>query len=360
MWPVIRSDCRVPTKLAGMSSGTKSLLALFAAAVLLAPLALRAAPAEQDAATQMVTTLERLSDAWTNRGRMNAVLDRAQELGLAQHTRTEWIDWFTLYSNVVVEIPGESDEIVYLVAHYDKVDTTPIAIASLFLNGMLDELVSWTYLTDGALDNGTGVALVLSLARHLSTRKNHFTYRFLLTGSEEMGLRGARAHMARLSQEEVGRIAYVLNLDTLARAQSRDCALIDIGDPLLTARLLYAARDTGSPIGESVIPEGASSDHAPFSRTGFWHDFGRGIMFNLPGGFLPQRSWFTSGKETRVVMLSDCSLVGWREYLAGLVFLPIGIIHGPRDSLSKVDGAALAQAFNVVRVFVERVDADPS
>ncbi|MCB0221131.1 MAG: M28 family peptidase, partial [Chrysiogenetes bacterium] len=248
----------------------KSLSALLGALLLTLPFGADAAPLEQPAGSELMATVEALSDAWTNRGRKWAVEDRIEELGLSPYLHTEWIDWFTFHENLILEIPGSGDEIVYVTAHWDKVDTNPLALASLLVNGALDELVSWSYFTDGALDNGTGVAMVLALARHFAGRENHYTYRFVLTGAEEMGLRGARAHVARLDPDEVARIAFAVNLDTLARAGTRDCVMSDVSDAHLMQRLLYAARDSGASIGTEKLPEGASSDHAPFAHTSFW------------------------------------------------------------------------------------------
>ena len=338
----------------------KSLSALLGALLLALPFVAGAAPLEQPTGPELLRTVEALSGAWTNRGRKWAAEERIGELGLAPYLRTEWIDWFTFHENLIVEIPGTSDEVVYVTAHWDKVDTNPLALVSLLLNGSLDELVSWSYFTDGALDNGTGVALVLALAEHFAGRENHYTYRFVLTGAEEMGLRGARAHMAGLDPDEVSRIAFVVNLDTLARAGMRDCVLSDVSNAHLMQRLLYAARDSRSSIGTAKMPEGASSDHAPFAHTSFWYDFGRGLLFNLPGGLLPQRSWFTSVKDARVVVMGSCELSDWSDYAAGFFFLPIGTIHGPRDGIEKVDAGALRRNYELVRFFLERMDEDPS
>lgn len=338
----------------------KSLSALLGALLLTLPFGADAAPLEQPAGSELMRTVEALSDAWTNRGRKWAVEDRIEALGLAPYLRTQWIDWFTFHENLILEIPGSSDEIVYVTAHWDKVDTNPLALASLLVNGALDELVSWSYFTDGALDNGTGVSMVLALARHFAGRENHYTYRFVITGAEEMGLRGARAHMAGLNPEEAARVSFAVNLDTLAREGTRECVMSDVSDAHLMQRLLYAARDSGAAIGTAKMPEGASSDHAPFSHTSFWYDFGRGLMFNLPGGLLPQRSWFTTAKDTRVVVLGGCELTDWSDYVGGFFFLPIGTIHGPRDDIDKVDAGALLRDYKLIRFFLERMDEDPS
>lgn len=332
-------------------------------ALLFAPRALPAAPAgghEPNARARMLETVAALSDAWTNRGRGWALKERIEALGLTPYLKVEWIDWFTHHDNYLIEIPapnaGPDTPIVYVTAHWDKVDLNPLAAVSLYLNGALDDLVSWSYFSDGAVDNATGVALALELARHFASDPGRKTLRVLLTGAEEMGLRGARAHMARLTSEEAARVSFTLNLDTLARAGTDDCVLADVSDAQLSHRMLYAARDAGVPINVGKIPFGASSDHAAFAHTSFWYDFGRGILYNMPGGLLPQRSWFTSAKDTRVVVLGGCELADWSDYLAGTILLPVGSIHGPRDSEDDIDAGALEARAGMLKLFLKRAD----
>jgi hypothetical protein len=53
---------------------------------------------------------------------------------------------------------------VYVVSHWDKADVNPLKFASLMLNGLIDEAVGWSYMSAGAIDNATGVAVALALA----------------------------------------------------------------------------------------------------------------------------------------------------------------------------------------------------
>lgn len=81
---------------------------------------------------------------------------------------TKFSESFTLHNgltsrNVWVEVPGERDEIMIIGAHYDSKPPSP-----------------------GANDNGSGVAVVLELARVLAKVKTPYTVRFVFFGAEEI------------------------------------------------------------------------------------------------------------------------------------------------------------------------------
>ena len=259
----------------------------------------------------------------------------------------------------MITIPGRSEGIAYVVAHYDKTDESPLKLASLLVNGAIDELVGWTYASQGAWDNATGVALALELARTLQSMEPRLTWRILLTGAEESGLRGARAHVSRLSDTEWRRVRFAINLDTLAADDRPDCVVNDASDPELAVQALDAARAEGVELALGRMPAGAAGDHAPFARTGFWHDFGRGLMFNLAGGLLPQRSWFTGSHGTRVLTLSSCDPTDWTDLVAASFFLPVGRLHGPRDRAARLDPVRLHDDLRVLRRLVAVLDAEP-
>src|SRR3546814_7309921 len=76
-------------------------------------------------------------------------------------------------SQVVAEVPGQTDEIVLLGAHLGSWDTTP-----------------------GAEDDGAGVAIVTSAARAIlkHAKKPKRTIRVVLFANEEFGGSGAKAY----------------------------------------------------------------------------------------------------------------------------------------------------------------------
>jgi len=301
-------------------------------------------------------TVQAILDGGWNPGRFSAVRRRSGEMGLGPNARAEWIDWFSLERNLVIELAGPDPGIVYVVAHYDKTDLNPLKFVSLLVNGLLDEAISWSYFSDGAVDNATGVAVALELARALRTDGHRRTYRILITGSEESGLRGARAHAARLSAAEWERIAFVINVDSVGVDFSPTAVIANASDPRLVDEALQAAERVKVPLKIGAMPAGADGDHTPFAKTGLFRDLLRGLMMNLVGGLLPQRSWFTGRHSAPVLVFAADPLLDAGDYLGGLVLLPMGQIHGPRDTASHVDPARLHDLFRVLEELLRKTD----
>lgn len=146
-----------------------------------------------------------------------------------------------LSRNVIAEKPGPGEEVVVLGAHYDTV-------ADIM----------------GANDNGSGTAVLLTLAEELWQENSPFTVRFVAFGSEELGLRGSRFYVESLSTDELGRVVAMLNLDALGSGRRLEIVgtgrlgsrVADLGD-----RADIALRRTGN-------IQGATSDHATFTRAG--------------------------------------------------------------------------------------------
>ncbi len=142
--------------------------------------------------------------------------------------------------NLVLEIPGRGPGMVVLSAHLDG-----------------------HALGESALDNATGVAAALSLARamapHVGACENGLM--LCLFGAEEWALSGSRAWMADQPAERVARMRLNLNLDSVA------------GHGQLTALTSGFAHLPGllqgafSPLGihEPLMP---NSDHANFAARG--------------------------------------------------------------------------------------------
>ena len=90
-------------------------------------------------------------------------------------------------SNGIGLLRGESDEEIVVCGHID----------------------SW--FSVGAVDNGSGVASVVELARLLCRYPLQRTVRFVSLGSEEVGLLGSQAFVA--AHADISRVALVVNLD---------------------------------------------------------------------------------------------------------------------------------------------------
>lgn len=152
--------------------------------------------------------------------------------------------------NVIAEKPGPGDDVVVLGAHFDSIPDVP-----------------------GANDNASGTAVLLTVAKNLAGRDLPFTVRFIPFGSEELGLRGSRAYIDSLTEEEVARIAAMMNFDALATGAEIQI----LGTSRLTTMGMDLSRTLGIPVTRSAGLIGSSSDHASFNQAGI-----PVIMFTAP------------------------------------------------------------------------------
>jgi hypothetical protein len=225
-------------------------------------------------------------------------------------------------NNIVAFTPDNADienaPHLYLMAHYDsKSQTLPLPIRmSLFaltilgcfsvtivliLSIMLPELdplipyFGWGSLlfgipliymrisndSPGAIDNASGVGLILHLAELLATEEDllhRLRVTFLFTAAEEEGLMGAQAYVAMNEpalrrQAQMGGV-YILNFDGVgarggllldeSSGKLRSAQSISLGD-----QVRNICSELNIPIGR-FPPIGALMDHAPFAHCGFY------------------------------------------------------------------------------------------
>lgn len=117
----------------------------------------------------------------------------------------------------------------------------------------------------GALDNASGLAALLGIARR---EREHDDVAFLITDGEEFWLAGARVLAGQLAES-----AGVINLDGLDDEGA--FYLIDrLGwpprqvAPRLTTALVDAAAELGLPLSARRLPVGILLDHIPLARAG--------------------------------------------------------------------------------------------
>ena len=146
-------------------------------------------------------------------------------------------------ANIIAELPadnrGQKGGIVIIGGHYDTIPGVP-----------------------GANDNGSGAAVLLTLAREIAGKRYPFTVRLVGFGAEELGLWGSRRYVESLPAEERSRIKAVMNLDVVG-AQALLGAL---GDAALAEDLKSQAASMGLSLG--AVSGDVSSDHLSFTREG--------------------------------------------------------------------------------------------
>jgi len=160
-------------------------------------------------------------------------------------------------TNIIGIVPGTSDRVIVLTAHYDHV-------------GVRDGEIF-----NGADDNASGTAAVLEIARLVVMSPLESTLVVALLDAEEVGLQGARAFV-RTPPIAIERIALNVNLDMVARSDGLLWASGASHTPALRPLLEAVADDAPVTLrlghDRPDAPEGDdwthSSDHGPFHDAG--------------------------------------------------------------------------------------------
>jgi hypothetical protein len=306
---------------------------------------------------EISNNLEGLAHARLNKKREKYV--RKTLYSINSNVRKERIDIYSFQHNYIMEIKGETEKIIYITAHYDKTDMNIFKMFSLFCNGLLDEPFSFTFLSQGAIDNGTGVVTALQLASKLCTQSNYYTYRILLSGSEESGIRGSRAHVAKIPINKWQHVKCCINIDCIGVKNERLAIINNDCDPHLLRLSIETAKEKEIDL---VLIAGTlgMSDNTPFNKTNFALDFGRSLLFNLPGAFLPQRSYFTKEKTAPTIFFSSTEVLNSSFINLFNPLLPIAIpsgsIHSYSDNLSKIDIMQLYEGYRLIDGLIMKIE----
>ncbi len=143
-------------------------------------------------------------------------------------------------------------------------------------------LVGFTYdprhVVDGANDNLTGCCMGIGLLReleHQGIRLEHTEVGVILTGSEEAGLRGAKAWCKAHAQDYRDVPTYIISFDTIhdpryLMVNERDLNGTVQASQELCEAFLEAAKEVGVPCRRGWVPPfGGATDSAAFTQGGF-------------------------------------------------------------------------------------------
>jgi len=125
------------------------------------------------------------------------------------------IEDFGKVKNLVVTVPGKTDETVVVGAHYDK-----------------------TTLGCGAIDNWTGIVILANLYKSFKKQRNLKTFRFVAFGDEEKGLIGSQAMVKAIPKERIEKHCAMVNFDSFgfenlwALQKTSDATLINFAKNL--------------------------------------------------------------------------------------------------------------------------------
>ena len=143
--------------------------------------------------------------------------------------------------NVVLDLPGEEEDLLIFTAHYDS-----------------------TSLSQGAYDNMSGAIGLLSMAMHFANHPHRRSLRFIWCGSEERGLLGAKAYCAA-NEAALEKASLCINLDMIGSTMGKFIACCTAEEPLVHY-ITYMGREMGF---QAAPYQGVySSDSTPFSDKG--------------------------------------------------------------------------------------------
>jgi Zn-dependent M28 family amino/carboxypeptidase len=143
--------------------------------------------------------------------------------------------------NLICTLRGESDSIIVVGAHFDKVAAG-----------------------EGVVDNWSGASLLPSLFESLKGEPRRHTFVFIGFTDEEKGLVGSEAYAKRLTREERSKIRAMVNMDSLGLSPTK--VWLSHADKKLAEALNLVAHTMKLPLTwVNVEGVGASTDSEPFA-----------------------------------------------------------------------------------------------
>jgi putative aminopeptidase FrvX len=146
----------------------------------------------------------------------------------------------TDYSNIICQLPGETDEVIIVGAHFDKV-----------MPGT------------GAIDNWSGASILSSLYQSLAGIKRRHTFLFIAFCEEERGLVGSDFYASHMSKEDADRTEAMVNLDTLGLSPTK--VWVHRADKNLVVALASVAQGLKLPVSEMDVERVGSADSESFA-----------------------------------------------------------------------------------------------
>ena len=143
--------------------------------------------------------------------------------------------------NLICTLRGESDSIIVVGAHFDKVAAG-----------------------EGVVDNWSGASLLPSLFESLQGEPRRHTFIFIGFTDEEKGLVGSEAYAKRLTREERSKIRAMVNMDSLGLSPTK--VWLSHADKKLAEALNQVAFTMKLPLTYVNVEQVGSSDSESFAK----------------------------------------------------------------------------------------------
>ena len=163
------------------------------------------------------------------------------EAGCNGHHISEQVVKGSKLPNVMCLLPGSSDKVIIVGAHFDRVSAG-----------------------DGVVDNWSGASLLPSLYQAVKIEPRKHTYIFIGFTDEEKGLVGSRFYVRQMTKEQVAATDAMVNMDTLGLAPSEVWATHS--DKRLIGALAFIAKQLNVPITGVNVDQIGSSDAESFAE----------------------------------------------------------------------------------------------
>jgi Zn-dependent M28 family amino/carboxypeptidase len=151
--------------------------------------------------------------------------------------------------NIVADKKGflESDDVIIVMAHVDSVMAT----------------------FAGADDNASGTAVLMEMARLISSYPNKHTVRFLVTNGEEKGLLGSKHYVSKLlEQNKIKNVSLVINMDMVGYNFDQIVELETNSEFESMARWYADLAGSYTKLKTKITLGAWGSDHVPFLNHG--------------------------------------------------------------------------------------------
>ncbi len=159
--------------------------------------------------------------------------------------------------NLVCILPGESEQIILVGAHFDRIETA--MRSSITFGSVAPPSAEFG---QGVADNWTGASLLPSLLQSLTSDPRHHTYVFVAFTDEEKGMVGSHFYVSKLSEEEKRKIDAMVNIDTLGLSSTK--VWVSRSDVRLAAAIATVAKAMQLPVFRMDVDQVGNTDSASF------------------------------------------------------------------------------------------------
>lgn len=141
--------------------------------------------------------------------------------------------------NLICVLPGDTDSVILIGAHYDHVDAG-----------------------DGVVDNWSGASMLPSLYQALNAGQRRYTVVFAAFAGEEQGLVGSQYYVKNLAPEKLKKMRAMVCIDTLGLGPTE--VWVSRSDKELVANIATLAHALNLPVTRVDVDGVGMSDEEPF------------------------------------------------------------------------------------------------